>query len=118
MLSDADRAFLSQEWRWAEISDSNIKVRHPGAREADRSSPLLTEAGAVAVLTPIHELLAADNRLIVATVDGVLGNSFKTRPPTVRLYSDRYGLGAGRLMICERIDKLWGQRRTALYLYG
>lgn len=117
-LTDAERAFLSQDWRWAEISDSAIKVRHPGAREADRSSPMMTEAGAVAVLTPIHNLISADNRLVTCVVDGLLSVSFKQRPPTVTLITNRYGFGAGRKMICERADRIWGERQTILYLYG
>lgn len=117
-VSTADAAFLSQEWRWIELSDASIKTRYSGAREADRGSPLLDSAAAAAVLTPLHNLLIADNRLIAVTVAGILQLSFKIRPPTVMLFHNRFDLSAGRKMICERADVLWARRQTVLYLYG
>lgn len=117
-VSASDYAFLSKEWRWAEISDSAIKTRHPGAREADRESPLLDSAGASSVITAIHSILSANNRMMVVTVSGILPLTFKIRPPLVRLLYSRFGLTSGRDMICHRADKLWSKNQTILYLFG
>lgn len=117
-LSNDDKALLSQDWRWVEIVDGAIKTRFPGAREADRKSPFMTEAGASAVLTPIHNILSANNRLIQVTVQGILTLNFRNRPPLVRLYYDRFGLAAGRDMICEGYEKRRADNVTTLMLYG
>lgn len=117
-LTPAEKTLLSQEWRWAEISDGNIKARHSGAREADRGTTLTTEAGALAVLTPIHNVLSANNRLITVTVDGILNLSFRNRPPLVKLFHNRFDLSAGREMICEGYEKRRDENLTILTLYG
>lgn len=117
-LTAADKAQLSQEWRWAEISDSNIKSRHPGAREADRGTTFTTEAGALAILTPLHTILSGNNRLITVTVDGILNLSFRNRPPLVKLFHNRYDLTNGREMICEGCEKRRAENVTILTLYG
>lgn len=117
-LTNEEKSLLSQEWRWAEIVDGTIKTRFPGAREADRQTSFLTEAGANAVLTPIHSILSSNNRLIQVTVQGILTLSFRNRPPLVRLFYDRFGLSAGRDMICEGYEKRRGDNVTTLMLYG
>lgn len=117
-VSASDYAFLSKEWRWAEVSDSAIKTRHSGAREADRESPLLDSAGASSVVTAIHSVLSANNRMMVVTVGGILPLTFKIRPPVVRLYYSRFDLAAGRDMMCHRADKVWSKNQTILYLFG
>ena len=117
-LTDNDKVQLALEWRWAEISDSTIKTRHPGAREGDRGTALVTEAGANAVLTPIHAILSADNRLIQVTVEGIVQLSFRKRPPLVTLFFNRFDLASGRTMICEGYNKRRSENRTILTLYG
>jgi hypothetical protein len=117
-LTDDDKVKLSLEWQWAEIADSTIKSRHPGAREADRGTALITEAGANAVLTPINDSLSANNRLIQVTVEGIISLSFRQRPPLITLYHDRFDLSSGREMICEGYEKRRGENRTIITLYG
>lgn len=117
-LTDAEKIQLSQEWQWVEISDSNIQVRHPGARDADRGTALVTAAGALSVLTPIHEILSANNRLISVTVDGIINLSFRGRPPLVKLFHNRFDLASGREMICEGYEKRRSENVTILMLYG
>lgn len=119
-LSDSERAFLSRDWAWSELSDAAIKTRHPGAREADYTSPMVTEAGALLVLSIVQDLTTARNRLIVATVDGILELSFKGRPPICRLYHERFGGDkvSGQLFMVEQARVDYGARRTTLHLIG
>jgi hypothetical protein len=117
-LTDDDKVKLSLEWRWAEIADSTIKSRHPGAREADRGTALVSESGANAVLTAIHSILSANNRLILVTCEGIIDLSFRKRPPLIKLYHNRFDLSLGREMICEGYEKRRSENRTILTLYG
>jgi hypothetical protein len=117
-LSDADKAFLSQPWRYVEITTPAIQTAHPGARDAERSSPFVTAAGATAVLTTIHSILSADAKLFQVVVDGILSLSFAGKPPSVTLFADRFNLSAGRTGIVTRIDKLWSKDRTLLHIWG
>lgn len=117
-LTNDEKMQLAREWRWVEIASGGIKARHSGAREADRATALVTEAGATAVLTPIHDILSANNRLIQVTVEGIVSLSFRQRPPLVRLIHNRFDLDAGRDMICEGYEKRRSENRTILTLYG
>lgn len=119
-LTSAERQFLSQEWRWSEIKDSSIKVRHPGAREAEIPSAFVTLAGASAAVSIIALATARDRKMVVATCDGILPVTFRGRPTTVRLMHARFGIGLnpGRLMLLERADTDYTNRVTTLYLTG
>lgn len=117
-LTDADRAFLSQPWRYVELADPAIQVAHPGARQADRSSPFNASPGATAVLAAIHSVVSADAKLFQVTVDGILDISFAGSTPNVTLYSDRFNLTGGRVGILTRVDKLWPKERTLLHIWG
>jgi len=117
-LTDSDRSFLSQPWRWVEITTPAIKSRHDNARELEIGSPLATAAKATTLIAAIQSVVAADNRLMRVVVDGITPHDFRSRPPTYTLLMDRWGYEAGRVMLAEQIERDWARRRTTLYLYG
>lgn len=119
-LSAADRAFLSQQWRFVEGQDTTLRNRYPGAREAEYASPLVTLDGATTAMNIMHAAVTDKGQVIVASIIGVIDVSFKGRPRTVRVYHDRFGGDpiAGRLMMCERAVKDWAADRTTLFLIG
>lgn len=119
-LTAEDRAFLSQEWRWVEENEPAIKTRHPGAREAEYSSAFVTIGGASAAAAIMQAAVSDKPQAIVASVFGIVDVSFKGRPPTVRLYHDRFGGDPdnGRLLLCERAIKDHANDRTTFFLIG
>ena len=119
-LSDADRTYLSRDWRWAEQSSAAIRTRHPGAREADYGSAFMTEAGALAALTIISDMTQGGKRVIRAVADALIEVSFKGRPPRCRLYFDRLGGDPvnGQLFVVEGVVKDYEAKRTILQLIG
>ena len=90
-LTDADRAYLSQEWRWLTLEDAGLKAQHPGSREADYGTPCMDATGGNAVLSIVSDMTHGEQRVIVATIAGIPAISFKGRPPMVRLYHERFG---------------------------
>lgn len=142
-LSAAEREYLSQQWRWLEQKNDALRARHPGAREIELGSPFVTLAGATAAMTIISSRLTGDTRQIVATIDKALTLTFAKRPRTVRVFHRRFELNVntdirlyeggdplfdggaglyeafgGKLMLCQRADVDYGERRTTLYLTG
>lgn len=119
-ISDADRAYMGADWRWLESADAAIKTRHPGAREADYGSCFMTSAGAQIALNIIAAATNGNNRLIVATVDGIPDVSFKSRPRTVRIYHSRFAGDpvSGKLMMVEQANVDYANLRTTLHLVG
>ena len=117
-ITAADRAFLGREWAYVELTRAALKTAHPGAREADRQSPFVLAAGATAVLNAIDAVVAADNRQFVVTLPGIVEVDFAQQTPNFTLYADRFGLSAGRTMICQRVDHNWSKMQTVLYLGG
>lgn len=119
-LTDADRAYLGNEWRWLEDADATVKTRHPGAFETDYGSAFMTSAGAQVALDIIAALTNGANRLRVVTVKGRPTLSFKGKPPMVRVYHDRFGSDpvAGDLYMVEQAVVDWGRDRTTMYLCG
>jgi hypothetical protein len=119
-LSDADRAFMSYDWRWLENADAALKARHPTAREAEYGTAFMTSAGATAALNIILPLTDGKARLIVATIDGIPNGSFKKRPPTVRVFHSRFAGDPvnGRLMMVEQMNVDYYLKRTTLHLVG
>lgn len=117
-ITDADRAFLGRDWAYVELNRPALKTAHPGAREADRPSPFVLAAGATAVLNAIDAVVAADNRQFMVTLPGIVDVNFSGSTPNFTLFCDRFGLSAGRSMICQRVDHNWTKMRTTLYLGG
>ena len=119
-LGAAERAFLSQQWRWAETIDQTVKGRFPGAREAEYQSAFVTLGGATKALQIINAVTIKNRRLVVGTCDGIVPGTFKGRPSTIRLRTARFAIGIepGRLMLLERLDWDYGRDVSTLYLAG
>lgn len=119
-LTAADRAYLSQGWRWTEDASSAVLTRHPGARQAEYASAFVSIDGAYAALQIIAAATKGDRKLLIATCDGVLPATFKGRPRTVSVRTSRFGfsIATPRLMIVEQATIDYGQALTTLYLLG
>lgn len=119
-LSDADRAFLSNEWRWLEASDAAVQARHPGAGEEEYGTAFIDALGAAIALDVIKLATNSANRIRVVTVQGIVDLSFKGRPPMIRLFHDRFGEDAvtGKLLMVEAAVIDYGLERTTFTVSG
>lgn len=119
-ISDADRAFLSKDWRWVETADQDTRTRFPGAREAEYGSAFMSEFDATAALAIINAVTIGKVRVINAAASGIVPMSFAGKPPTVRLYYDRFGGDpvSGQLFIVTGAVLDYAADRTILTLIG
>ena len=116
-LTDAERQFLGNVWRWDEIATPAVRDQYPGARQEDRESPFRTAAGPAAVLGDIQELLDDDNQLYRVTVAGLWTPTFKGKTDNITFRHPRFApTGRDMIVVDYRHDTV--RSRTTLLIYG
>lgn len=119
-VTAARRAELAQEWRSVSAEDASIKVKDPQAREIVIESLLNEQADAQAEAErqlAIHKVRRS--LFVVPVVISVFNAARATLAGQVKLFHERFGLGAGRDLVVLGYDLDYGkQQRVTLSLWG
>jgi len=114
-------SFITNAFRYAEAFDNAIRSTYPLARSIEIQGKLTSLTDAEAMKAQIFDVVKSQRFRFETTVIGIdliTPDSFDGVPPCAMLYSDRFGLTGGRLVMIPDFTLDLDKGQTTLRCWG
>jgi hypothetical protein len=115
-VTQADRAWLVNEWRAVSAEDSNVKLQYPNARELNRNSLFTSSTHAATEASRLLTQYKARRDCFVVTIHASLAQTMDIND-YVTLTHARFGLSAGVLFYVIGVQPNFADETVTLTLW-